>query len=88
MCIRDSAKRIGVQETVLHRGDIVTECAHSNVSILKDGVLYSHPNDEFILQMCIRDSTSSASAVAIGKSFSLPHGTPICTSSTSPGWLS
>ena len=36
------AKRIGVQETVLHRGDIVTECAHSNVSILKDGVFYSH----------------------------------------------
>ena len=44
------AKRIGVQETVLHRGDIVTECAHSNVSILKDGVFYSHPNDEFILR--------------------------------------
>ena len=44
------AKRIGVQETVFHRGDIVTECAHSNVSILKDGVFYSHPNDEFILR--------------------------------------
>lgn len=44
------AHRKGVQETVLHRGDIVTECAHSNVSILKDGVLYSHPNDEFILR--------------------------------------
>ena len=44
------AKRIGVQETVLHRGNIVTECAHSNVSILKDGVFYSHPNDEFILR--------------------------------------
>ena len=44
------AKRIGVLETVFHRGDIVTECAHSNVSILKDGVFYSHPNDEFILR--------------------------------------
>ena len=43
-------KRIGVQETVLHRGDIVTECAHSNVSILKDGAFYSHANDEFILR--------------------------------------
>ena len=39
-----------MQETVLHRGDIVTECAHSNVSILKDSVFYSHPNDEFILR--------------------------------------
>lgn len=36
-------------ETVLHRGDIVTECSHSNISILKDGVLYSHPNNEYIL---------------------------------------
>ena len=36
-------------ETILHRGEIVTECSHSNVSILKDGVLYSHPNDEYIL---------------------------------------
>lgn len=36
-------------ECVFHRGDIVTECAHSNVSILKDGVLKTHPNDHFIL---------------------------------------
>lgn len=44
------AKRAGVKETVFHRGDIVTECAHSNVSVLKDGVFYSHPNDELILR--------------------------------------
>lgn len=44
------AKRGGFQETVYHRGDIVTECAHSNVSVLKDGVFYSHPNDELILR--------------------------------------
>lgn len=36
-------------ETVFHRGDIVTECAHSNVSILKAGVLISHPSDQYIL---------------------------------------
>ena len=40
----------GVDEAVLHRNGIVTECAHSNVSILKNGVLYSHPNDEHILR--------------------------------------
>lgn len=44
------AKRAGFTETIYHRGDIVTECSHSNVSILKDGILYSHPNDEFILR--------------------------------------
>ena len=46
---QDAARR-GVQETVFHRDGIVTECAHSNVSILKDGVFYSHPNDELILR--------------------------------------
>lgn len=44
------AKRAGFQETVFHRGDIVTECAHANVSVLKDGIFYSHPNDEYILR--------------------------------------
>ena len=49
MAAQDAAHR-GVQETVFHRDGIVTECAHSNVSILKDGVFYSHPNDELILR--------------------------------------
>lgn len=43
------AEEEGCYETILHRGEIVTECAHSNVSILKDGALYTHPNDEYIL---------------------------------------
>lgn len=43
------AEEEGCYETILHRGEIVTECSHSNVSILKDGVLYTHPNDEYIL---------------------------------------
>ena len=33
----------------LCRGDIVTECAHSNVSILKNGTLFTHPANELIL---------------------------------------
>ena len=44
------AENAGADEAVLHRGGIVTECAHSNVMILADGVLVSHPNDEFILR--------------------------------------
>lgn len=39
----------GVDECVMHRDGIVTECAHSNVSILKDGVLITHPADCHIL---------------------------------------
>lgn len=44
------AKRAGVDEAILHRDGVVTECAHSNVHILKDGILYTHPNDEYILR--------------------------------------
>ncbi len=39
----------GVDECILHRGETVTECAHSNLSILKDGVLITHPANELIL---------------------------------------
>lgn len=42
-------------ETVFHRGERVTECSHSNISILKDGVLYSHPNNEYILPGIAKD---------------------------------
>lgn len=45
----EKAEEENCLECVFHRGDIVTECAHSNVSILKDGVLKTHPNDHFIL---------------------------------------
>ena len=44
------ALKAGAAETVLHRGDVVTECAHSNVSILKNGTFLSHPNDNLILR--------------------------------------
>lgn len=43
------AESMGCQECVFHRGDIVTECAHSNVHIIKDGVFKSHPTDHYIL---------------------------------------
>lgn len=39
----------GCDEVVLHRGDRVTECAHSNVLMLKDGVLCAPPRDNLIL---------------------------------------
>ena len=43
------AAEAGCDEAVLHRGRRVTECAHSNISILKDGVLRTAPTDELIL---------------------------------------
>ena len=45
----EQAKQAGCQECVFHRGERVTECAHSNVSILKDGTFRTAPTDELIL---------------------------------------
>ena len=36
------AEEAGCDECVLHRGERVTECAHSNVSIIKNGILKTH----------------------------------------------
>ena len=44
-----AAEASGAGEAVLHRGDTVTECAHSNVFILKGGELITHPKSERIL---------------------------------------
>ena len=44
-----SATKNKCEEAILHRGGIVTECSHSNVSILKNGVLITAPLDKYIL---------------------------------------
>jgi D-alanine transaminase len=43
------ALEAGCDESVFHRGDIVTECAHSNVSIIENGKFVTHPTDNLIL---------------------------------------
>ncbi len=44
------ARMAGCQEVVFYRpGGRVTECAHSNVHILRDGALWTAPADELIL---------------------------------------
>ncbi len=45
----ETAERAGCDETVLHRDGRVTECAHSNVHILKDGTFRTAPTDNLIL---------------------------------------
>jgi D-alanine transaminase len=45
----EKAKQAGAYEAVFHRGGRVTECAHSNVHILKDGVFRTAPADNLIL---------------------------------------
>ena len=43
------ADEAGCYETIFHRGDRVTECAHSNVHIIRGGALKTAPCDELIL---------------------------------------
>ncbi|MDR2102767.1 MAG: aminotransferase class IV [Treponema sp.] len=45
----EKAKQAGAYEAVFHRSERVTECSHSNVHILKDGVFYTAPADHLIL---------------------------------------
>lgn len=43
------AKESGCDEVIFHRGERVTECAHNNVNILKDGKFITPPLDNLIL---------------------------------------
>ncbi|MBQ7338426.1 MAG: aminotransferase class IV [Clostridia bacterium] len=43
------AKAAGADECVMHRDGRVTECSHSNISMLKDGVFITPPADCYIL---------------------------------------
>lgn len=57
----------GCQEAVFHRGTRVTECAHSNVSIIKEGILKTAPTDNLILPGIAR-----AHLIKMCKLFNIP----------------
>lgn len=46
---KQEAVEHGAIEAILHRGETVTEASASNVFIVKDGALYTHPADNYIL---------------------------------------
>lgn len=60
-------EEMGSDEAVFHRGDRVTECAHSNVSIIKDGILKTAPTDNLILPGIAR-----AHLIKMCKKFNIP----------------
>ncbi len=43
------AESKGCKEAVFHRNGVVTECAHSNIFILKNDTIFTHPNGSHIL---------------------------------------
>lgn len=61
------AEESGCQEVIFHRGDRVTECAHSNVSIIKDGILKTAPTDNLILPGIARSRL-----IKMCKTFNIP----------------
>jgi len=46
---RHAAKQRGADEVIMHRDGRVTECSSSNIMIVRDGVLRTHPADQWIL---------------------------------------
>lgn len=59
------ADSLACDEAVFHRNGTVTECAHSNIFILRSGVLKTHPTNNLILPGITRNHTIR-SAKAIG----------------------
>lgn len=51
-----NAARKNADETVFIRNGFITECAHSNVCIIKNGAVITHPTDEHILPGTARAS--------------------------------
>lgn len=47
--MKHEAHKRQAEEAILHRDGIVTECSASNVAIIKDGVIYTHPDGNLIL---------------------------------------
>jgi D-alanine transaminase len=46
---KQQAKEAGYQEAIFHRDGTVTECTSSNVMMVKNGALYTHPANHLIL---------------------------------------
>ncbi|MGX7232285.1 D-amino-acid transaminase [Enterococcus italicus] len=64
----NQAAKAGAKEAIFYRSpDTVTECSHSNVSIIKEGVLITHPANEYILNGITRQVILS-----LAKQLSIP----------------
>lgn len=47
----------GAFEAILHRDKIVTEGSSSNIFLVKNNMLYTHPESKYILSGCVRSAT-------------------------------
>lgn len=51
---KQEASEQGCYEAVLHKDGVVTECSSSNIYLVKDGKIYTHPATKNILHGCVR----------------------------------
>jgi len=51
---KQAAKEAGCYESILHRDGLVTECSSSNVYLVHNKTIYTHPATERILEGCVR----------------------------------
>lgn len=51
---KQEAKENGCYEAILHKDGLVTECSSSNVYLVKNGAIYTHPATKSILHGCVR----------------------------------
>lgn len=51
---KQTAAENNCYEAILHRDGIVTECGSSNIYLVKDGNIYTHPTTNQILNGCVR----------------------------------
>jgi D-alanine transaminase len=52
---KQEAIDLGCTEAILHRDGIVTECSASNIMIIKNGTIYTHPANHYILHGITRE---------------------------------
>lgn len=51
---KQTAAENNCYEAILHRDGVVTECGSSNIFLVKDGKIYTHPTTNHILNGCVR----------------------------------
>lgn len=51
---KQNAHEHGAHEAILHDDHLITECSSSNVYLIKDNVIFTHPADHSILHGCVR----------------------------------
>lgn len=59
---KQEAHEHGSFEAILHKDGTVTECSSSNIYLIKDGTIYTHPKTDNILHGCVRSRIAEMTA--------------------------